>query len=292
MKAGRCWGMGLPLGTLLLWIAPSVMAQALAPPGAAPIDPFVELHARLEHVVDLELQRVLVEARPTAGASPDRPEKALRVESLIWDSLRQRSIPTSLLRTPLAGEAGKLDDVPASVRLRALGVDAERIFAEEGVPPKLLAVAGVESAFNPKALSPKGARGLWQLMPATAARFGLRVGAASDDRLEPTLSTRAAARYLRSLYLRFGDWALVLAAYNAGEGAVQRGILRGGTRDFWRLRTNNQLPRETRAYVPAVLAGMELPGGSELLRQANGRGREGPGSRQLNLVYAETRVGN
>jgi hypothetical protein len=291
MKAGRCSAVGLALGAMLLLMAPRVVAQAL-PTGTATANPFTELHASLVRSADLELQRVLLETRPTVGAPVDRRENALRVESLNWNSRAQSIIPSSLLREALAGNAGKLGAVPASVRLRALGVDAERIFEEEGVPPKFIALAAIESAFNPNALSPKGARGLWQLMPATAARFGLRVNAASDDRLEPTLSTRAAARYLRSLYRLFGDWTLVLAAYNAGEGAVQRGIQFGSTRDFWRLRENNQLSRETRAYVPAVLASIEFSLSLELQRQSNRPRNEVPGSQRLNRLYARTRLGN
>jgi hypothetical protein len=291
MKAGRYIALVVPLGAMLQLMVPSTVAQAL-PTGTATANPFTDLQTSLARAADLEWQRVLVEARPAAGAPPDRRENALRVESLNWGSLAQSSIPSSLLRSALAGNAGKLGDVPANVRLRALGVDAERIFEEEGVPPRLIALAGVESAFNPNALSPKGARGLWQLMPATAARFGLRVNAASDDRLEPTLSTRAAARYLRSLYRLFGDWTLVLAAYNAGEGAVQRGIQFGSTRDFWRLREKNQLPRETRAYVPAVLAGIEFSLSLEIQRQSNRPGNEVPGSQRLNRLYAGARLGN
>jgi hypothetical protein len=142
----------------------------------------------------------------------------------------------------------------ARLKLTQLGVDSMQVFREEGVPLELLAVAEVESAFDPRALSPKGARGLWQFMPATAGRFGLRVDAARDERLHPAPATRAAARYLRWLYERFGDWRLALAAYNAGEGRVEQAIRRGGTRDFRQLAARGLLPEETRRYVPAVLA--------------------------------------
>ncbi|HEV8383969.1 MAG TPA: lytic transglycosylase domain-containing protein, partial [Candidatus Acidoferrales bacterium] len=137
--------------------------------------------------------------------------------------------------------------------------DAARIFEEEGVPLELLVVAEVESGFNPLALSPKGARGPWQLMPATAQRFGLRVNGQTDERVHPERSTRAAARYLRELYAQFGDWELALAAYNAGEQRVASAIERGGTRDFWQLAQQQLLPEETRRYVPAVLGLQNLP---------------------------------
>ncbi len=111
------------------------------------------------------------------------------------------------------------------------------------MPAILSSVARVESAGNPLALSPKGARGLMQFMPATARRYGLRVDASHDDRTNPAMSIVAAERYLTSLYTRFGDWRLVLAGYNAGEGRVAR-FLAG----------KSLLPTETRRYVPAVLA--------------------------------------
>ncbi len=102
------------------------------------------------------------------------------------------------------------------------------------LPPGLLGVAAVESGFNPAALSPKGARGLWQLMPETARRYGLAVESERDDRLDPAKSTHAAARYMNDLYARFQDWPLALAAYNAGEGRVERALVRRGTGDFIR----------------------------------------------------------
>jgi len=142
----------------------------------------------------------------------------------------------------------------ARQRLQALGVDAARIFAEEEVPVELLLVAGVESSYKPFALSAKGARGMWQLMPETAMRYGLRVNEQADERVNPVRSTRAAAQYLRELYDRFGDWSLALAAYNAGEARVATAIERAGTRDFWQLAAGRLLPDETRRYVPAFLA--------------------------------------
>lgn len=145
--------------------------------------------------------------------------------------------------------------VPASVRARLEQYrdSFARILEEEQVPVGLLAVALVESGFNPLALSPKGARGIWQFMPATAARYGLTVQSGNDHRTHPEHSTRAAARYLRFLFNQFGDWKLALAAYNAGEQRVQRIIDRTGIRDFDEMSRRGLLPLETRKYVPAVL---------------------------------------
>ena len=152
---------------------------------------------------------------------------------------------------------------------RVLGLEVSRqarmpapLGEPEVAPATLLSVARVESSFNPLAVSPKGARGMWQFMPATARHFGLRVDARYDDRLDPQRSTIAAARYLHFLHGLFGDWKLALAAYNAGENRVSRAIRNGGTRDFFELSRRRLLPLETRRYVPSVLAGIspEAPG--------------------------------
>lgn len=128
------------------------------------------------------------------------------------------------------------------------------ILEAEGLPSELLAVAWVESGFNPFAESPKGARGLWQLMPETARRFGLDPDARFDERIDPARSTGAAVRYLKELYERFGDWPLALAAYNAGEGRIQKALTVSPKSDFWTLAELRLIPEETRQYVPSVLA--------------------------------------
>src|SRR5262245_28977702 len=143
---------------------------------------------------------------------------------------------------------------PALARYGVYRESLTRILREENLPPELLAVAMVESGLNPLALSPKGARGIWQFMPATAQRYGLTVGPMNDHRTHPEHSTRAAARYLRDLYQQFGDWKLALAAYNWGEDKVQRVIDSTGVRDFDVMAMRGLLPLETRKYVPAVLA--------------------------------------
>jgi hypothetical protein len=139
-------------------------------------------------------------------------------------------------------------------RLDSLQARVRPIFRKQGIPDDLAAVIGVESGGNPLALSPRGARGLWQLMPETARRYGLTVDARRDDRVDLEKSTQTAARYLNDLHLQFGDWALALAAYNTGEQNVERAIARAGSREFQTLSLLGYLPAETRKYVPAVLA--------------------------------------
>jgi len=206
--------------------------------------PFAELHYRLARAADAQLEAIRTSPASQASTLP-----------AIASGGKATSVGLA------SGSAGLALDVPlsrvsaAQARLLEIRVDAARIFVEEGVPLELLVVAEVESGFNPLALSPKGARGPWQLMPATAERFGLRVDGLMDERIHPERSTRAAARYLRELFEMFGDWRLALAAYNAGEQRVSKAVERGGTRDFSRLAELRLLPMETRRYVPAILGG-------------------------------------
>lgn len=139
------------------------------------------------------------------------------------------------------------------------------ILREKGLPTSLVSIAEVESGFNPKALSPKGARGLWQLMPTTARRYGLLVEGHLDERIDPVKSTFAAAAYMKDLYAQFGDWPLALAAYNAGENRVEQALQRVGAQDFWTLQRQAALPDETLRYVPAVLARLRMPLSSSAL---------------------------
>jgi membrane-bound lytic murein transglycosylase D len=125
------------------------------------------------------------------------------------------------------------------------------IFTGQKVPPQLVWLAEVESSFDPRARSPAGAVGLFQLMPATAKRFGLRTSPL-DQRLRPEESAQAAAKYLEFLHGQFKDWRLALAAYNAGEGTVQRLLQQHKARTFDAIATH--LPAETQMFVPRVEA--------------------------------------
>lgn len=143
-------------------------------------------------------------------------------------------------------------------RLQRLRPRLESILDSEGLPRQLVAVVLIESGAQPLATSPRQARGLWQLIPATARRYGLTVTGKTDERVNLEAATRAAARYLRDLYIHFGDWPLALAAYNVGQDAVDGALAKSGSRSLWQLSAAGLLPQETRSYVPAVLRAMRL----------------------------------
>jgi membrane-bound lytic murein transglycosylase D len=129
-----------------------------------------------------------------------------------------------------------------------------QILKEEGVPQDLIYLAQAESGFHPLAVSRAGARGMWQFMGSRAQGYGLARSWWVDDRQDPEKATRAAAHHLKDLYNEFGDWYLAMAAYNSGPGTVQSAVKRTGYADFWELYRRNVLPKETRNYVPIILA--------------------------------------
>jgi peptidoglycan lytic transglycosylase D len=129
-----------------------------------------------------------------------------------------------------------------------------RVLKEEGVPLDLMYLAQAESAFQPVAVSNKGARGIWQFMPYRGEEYNLDRTYWVDERSDPEKATRAAARHLRDLYDMFGDWYLVMAAYNSGPMNVTKGIERTGYADFWELQRLHALPKQTQNYVPIIIA--------------------------------------
>ena len=205
----------------------------------------------------LEERLDLIQAAKLAGQlSPPKPAPPLPYYDLWQQRLRDRPVP------PQA--AALLPMVRAA-------------FAAEGVPVELVWLAEVESMFNPNARSPAGAKGLYQLMPDTARALGLSTWL-PDDRANPEKSAHAAARRLRSLYEKFGDWPLALAAYNAGEGRVSRALVAQKATTFSGIvRT---LPVETRLYVPKVCATVALRTGVSPEEIAAPKGDAGNGDFQ------------
>jgi membrane-bound lytic murein transglycosylase D len=127
-------------------------------------------------------------------------------------------------------------------------------FAQAGIPMDLVYMAHVESAFKTNAYSRAKAKGIYQFIAGTGRRYGLRIDSWVDERSDPEKSARAAAAYLKDLHGMFGDWYLALAAYNAGEGKIQRSLAKTKKDDFWSLASTRSLRAETRNYVPAILA--------------------------------------
>lgn len=125
---------------------------------------------------------------------------------------------------------------------------------EAGLPEDLAYLAMIESGYNPTAISKAQAVGLWQFIAGTGKNYGLRIDSWVDERREPEKATLAAIKYLTFLHEEFDSWYLAVAAYNAGEGKIGRGVEKYGTNDFWQLASNDYLALETKRYVPKLIA--------------------------------------
>ena len=238
---------------------------------------FDEFAARLQHALENNSLEELVVYEPEARLAL----RALRTlpggeEYADWlaerlDYIEAAKTATIAAQPPIRPLPGKLPAVPhydlwlKRLQARAVPPGAAQmaarlrgIFSSEGVPPSLVWLAEAESTFNPAARSPSGARGLFQLMPATARELGLST-TLPDERTDPEKSARAAAKMLRQLHAKFGDWPLALAAYNAGPGRVQRLLAANHAKTFAEIASS--LPAETRMYVPKVLATLAVRAG-------------------------------
>ena len=177
---------------------------------------------------------------PPTPAQPESPPQFIPLYDLWLQRMRTRPLPAGATRLiPLLSA----------------------VFDAAGIPPELVWLAEVESTLNPAARSPAGARGLFQLMPATAKELGLSTFL-PDERTDPKRSAGAAAQLLRNLHKKFGDWPLAIAAYNAGAGRVQRTLDRQNATTFAQIAS--VLPVETRMYVPKVLAMLQVRAGMPL----------------------------
>jgi membrane-bound lytic murein transglycosylase D len=126
--------------------------------------------------------------------------------------------------------------------------------AAAGLPQDLVYLSMIESGFKPNAYSSAKAVGLWQFMEPAAARFGLQVNSSLDERRDPLLSTKAAIEYLSDLYRQFDNWDMAVAAYNAGEGRISKGLQKYNCKNFWDLAEEDYLALETKRYVPQLIA--------------------------------------
>jgi membrane-bound lytic murein transglycosylase D len=255
--------------------APPEVKEAYAFPSKEQWDQF---SVRLQHALDgnslEDLAALEPEARDTLAAArliPGAEDFASWLESKL-DEVEAAKEAAAQARLAPAGRAPppvpyydlwvareKARPVPA--RAASLIPVLRAAFTAEGTPPELAWLAEAESTLNPTARSPAGAQGLFQLMPATAHALGLSTFL-PDDRSDPDKSAHAAARLLRSLFVKFGSWPLALAAYNAGEGRVSRLLASGGAADFRGI--SSALPVETRMYVPKVYALVYVRTGASL----------------------------
>lgn len=200
------------------------------------------LRARLDYLdVANELRLTIPPPKPDQPPPPPLQPSAIVVRKKWTEQLQREPVPP---------------------RIESLVPRLKTIFTNEGVPAELIWLAEVESGFNTKALSPSGAAGLYQLMPATAKFLELTTWP-FDQRLNPEKNARAAAKYLKYLAGKFSDWRLILAAYNAGEGTVRRALEKYRAKTFDEIAI--RLPAETQFYVPKVEAvihrreGVSLP---------------------------------
>ena len=188
------------------------------------------------------------------------PSTDTAMDSLYKARLDQMITPIHLPYNELVRDKIRVYTNPSGVMSRVMAraryyfpmIEEELLKA--GLPVELRALAIIESALIPSAISRAGAAGLWQFMPTTGKSYGLEVNTMIDERMDPVKSTRAACKYLKVLYNMYNDWSLALAAYNCGPGNVNKALARAGGKpeSFWDVYWH--LPRETRGYVPAFIA--------------------------------------
>ena len=251
----------------------AVSISAQSTPSTTSHVPSTDLFSGIHEALDQHVNTLLADEGRDAASIARAKDQPTAISPLPQVSLEEGVRDATVSARPRT---------PAERRLEELRPLLNPILRREGIPLEIAFVIVVESDGRADALSPKGARGLWQLMPETARRYGLMVEGARDERLDVEKSTRAATQYLRDLHAQFGSWATALAAYNAGEQAVQRAIDRAQSEEFAVLAARELLPLETRTYVPRVLNLMvgsgNLSGVSERVTGA---------ARSVRIVYAE-----
>jgi membrane-bound lytic murein transglycosylase D len=232
-----------------------------AQPDAKPLADWLKQRRDYFDMAGMAIDQVPEPAPAVAVTSPVPPAASFQLPAAIRTAApmpakpKPASAPVLERRLTLVRSQ---DAWKSRLRGRALPKDAQRLvpqmkktFDTEGTPQRWVWMAEVESSLNPEARSPVGAVGLFQLMPETAKRFGLKTFP-FDDRVKPDKNARAAAQYLKILYRQFGSWSLALAAYNAGEGRVGRAMKQHGAKTYDDVARH--LPVETQMYVPKVMA--------------------------------------
>jgi membrane-bound lytic murein transglycosylase D len=180
----------------------------------------------------------------------DEPVQRLRLEfsKAVMENPRVRHFINQF------SKSGKNDLEKALARSGKYISMIAQVLHQEGVPEELAYLALIESGFFIQSTSPSGAVGLWQFVPGTARQYGLRIDSWVDERRDPEKSTRAAAAYLKDLHDHFGRWYLAVAAYNAGQGTIEKAMQSTGATDFWTLSVKAKLKDETRNFVPKFVA--------------------------------------
>ncbi len=246
---------------------PAVAPKAVAPPAAAPMPEPTRLVAA-EGTAPLTELRLPASAAPVNELPCAVAPPAEVAEALPEPQANEGEPAVARFPIPDRPEIGAVVDEFCGTLSRSVGNALQRgerylpmiraILAEEGLPEELAYLALVESAFHPHARSPADAVGLWQFIESTGRASGLRIDWWVDERLDPEAATRAAARHLKELFARFGDWDLSLAAYNAGAGGVGRALTSRGVEGFWDLSDAGGLRAETRRYVPKFYAAVRI----------------------------------
>jgi len=199
-----------------------------------------------------ELTKLSLTEDETKGVTEDQAQQAVAAAKLDF-KFRPNALIQSFINYYLGrGRETMEQGLRRSGRFLEM---AQKIFKEEGVPQDVAWLGQVESAWSPVARSWAAAVGLWQFIPDTGSRYGLRQDYYVDERSSFEKATRASARYLKWLADRYdGNWELAMAAYNSGEGRIDSAIARSGYADFWEIYARGLIPQETRNYVPNILA--------------------------------------
>ena len=199
-----------------------------------------------------ELTKLKLTEEETKDVTEDQVKTAISAAKLDFNFKPNTLIQSFINYYTGRGRATMEAGLRRSGRFMAM---ARKIFKEEGVPQDIAWLGQVESAWSPVARSWASAVGLWQFIPSTGARYGLRQDFYVDERSSFEKATHASARYLKWLAQRYeGNWELAMAAYNSGEGRIDSAIARSGYADFWDIYARGLIPNETRNYVPNILA--------------------------------------